>query len=78
MSVHVLSTPMEEVSRRSDGVRWCFVCRTRRDFAVVVSRPVVTSIDDTGCWYGPTSRIECAVCGTVDGDYFPGTGREWA
>ena len=78
MSVHVLYTPMEEVSRRADGVRWCFVCRKRRAFERVVSRPVVTSLDDTGAWYGPTTDIACASCRTVDGDCFPGTEREWA
>lgn len=73
----ILVTPMDEVSRRPDGERWCFVCRTRRVFARVVLRPIVRDIDDTGAWYGPTTRIECATCRTVDGDCFPGTEREW-
>jgi hypothetical protein len=28
-------------------------------------------------WYGPTPHVECSVCRLVDGDCFPGTGREW-
>jgi hypothetical protein len=77
MTVHILHIPMEEVSRRPDGERWCFVCRKRRVFEFVVERPIVTSIDDTGCWYGPTSQIECATCRTIDADLFPGRVREW-
>ena len=75
---HVLFTPMEEVKRRPDGERWCFVCRTRRPFEFVVSRPIITSLDDVGAYYAPTTQIECTACRTVDGDCFPGTEREWS
>jgi hypothetical protein len=78
MTFHILYTPMEEVRRQSVGERWCFACCKRREFAHVVSRPIVTSIDDTGAWYGPTHEIVCPVCKTVDGDCFPGTEREWS
>jgi hypothetical protein len=77
MTVHILHTPMEEVSRKPNGERFCFICRKRREFVYVISRPIVTSIDDTGAWYGPTHQIECGTCHTVDGDCFPGTEREW-
>jgi hypothetical protein len=63
---------MEEVGRRPDGERWCFVCRKRREFEHVVLYPVGLS------WYGQTDQIKCTVCRTVDGDCFPGTEREWA
>jgi hypothetical protein len=72
MSVHVCWTePHTEVFRRSYGQRWCFVCRTRRDFAHVRMAPIDLS------WYGPYDKIECPVCRTVDGDCFPGVEREW-
>jgi hypothetical protein len=75
--VHILHTPMEEVARKAHGERWCFVCRKRRDFEYVITRPIVTSIHDTGAWYGPSHRIECTFCKTTDSDCFPGTAREW-
>lgn len=77
MSVHILDTPMEEVRRGPDGERWCFTCHKRREFERVASAPIVTSLDDTGCWYGPSTRIECTRCRTIDGDLFPGYSREW-
>jgi hypothetical protein len=77
-TLHILRTPMEEVARRSEGERWCFRCRKRREFVYVVTRPIVRSLDDTGSWYGPTHQIECTICRAVDGDCFPGTEREWA
>ena len=78
MSVHILHTPMQEIRRRPFGERWCFTCRKRRDFEIVVSAPIVTSIDDTGAYYGPTTEIVCTHCRTTDGDCFPGTEREWS
>jgi hypothetical protein len=72
MSVHILHTPMEEVDRRSDGERWCFVCRTRREFAYVLFAPVEMS------YYGMTRKIECTHCHTTDSDLFPGREREGA
>ena len=75
---HVLATPMEEVRRAPDGVRWCFKCRTRRAFDFVVSSPIVRSLDDAGAYYGPSSRVECTVCRTADSDLFPGREREWS
>lgn len=75
--IHILYTPMAETRRKPDGERWCFSCRKRRQFEHVTSVPVCESIDDTGCWYGPSHEIECTVCGVVDGDCFPGTTREW-
>ena len=70
MSVHILRTPMEEISRRSLGEKYCFVCRRRRDFEHVISAPVGLS------YYGPTTQIECTHCGKIDGDVFPGHSRE--
>lgn len=77
MSMHILHIPTEEVLRRSDGERWCFRCRKRREFFYVQSNPIVTHPDDTATYYGPTFKIECSHCHTEDGDCFPGTWREW-
>ncbi len=79
MSVHILHTPMNEVSREPYGTepRWCFYCRKRRSFEHVTNLPICESLDDTGCWYGPSHSIECSVCGRSDADCFPGTEREW-
>ncbi len=72
MTLHICWTePHEEVSRRPDGVRYCFVCRKRCGFDLLVSAPVEPS------YYGPMTRIECTVCKTADGDVFPGRTREW-
>lgn len=77
--MHILHTPMEEVSRTPHGdERWCFKCRKRQPFVKAVMAPIVTSLDDTGAYYGPHAEIRCGVCGLMDGDCFPGTSREWA
>lgn len=71
---------MEEIRRKPDGYRFCFVCRKRRDFVRVVTAPVIPehpTIDDLP-YYGPSTRIECTACRTMDGDCFPGTEREWS
>jgi hypothetical protein len=63
---------MVEVVNRPDGeVRWCFVCRKRREFRYIVMAPVTMD------WYGPYADIKCAHCRTSDGDLFPGREREW-
>ena len=77
MSWHILHTPMERVRYRPDGeIRWCFVCRKRRQFAHAVYRtvlnPLLTLDSQPGAYYGPTHQIECATCKTVDSDLFPG------
>jgi hypothetical protein len=72
MTVYICREELEEIVRRTDGKpRWCFHCRTRREFLYVVQAPVGLS------YYGPTPHVECATCGTYDGDCFPGTEREW-
>lgn len=84
--IHILHTPMTEVSRTDDGERWCFRCRARRRFLRVVETPIVVSWCDlatrevefnTGAYYGPSMEVVCGTCGRVDGDCFPGTWREW-
>lgn len=62
--------PMEVISRNELGERWCFICRARRPFALVVSAPTVPS------YSGPSASVECDQ-GHDDGDYFPGRSREW-
>ena len=69
---HILRTPLHETYRSPDGERWCFACRTSRSFDYVVMAP-----DDPFSYYGPSPSIRCTTCGTVDGDCFPGTQREW-
>jgi hypothetical protein len=59
------------VFRESLGERWCFVCRKRRAFEHVRKAPIAMS------YYGPFDQVECTSCRTVDGDCFPGSGREW-
>ena len=68
-SFAICGTDMEEVHRKSEGVKWCFHCRTRHEFWWVVMAPVGLS------YYGPTGSIdgikpECS-------DLFPGWTREW-
>jgi hypothetical protein len=63
---------MKEIHRETDGERWCFTCRKRREFMYVVTAPVGIS------YYGPNPSIRCGTCGAIDGDVFPGTSREWA
>ena len=78
MSVHILYTPMEEVRREQHGEeRWCFRCRKKQVFEWVMDVPICITGEETGCWYGPSHSIECSVCHLIDGDYFPGTSREW-
>lgn len=55
----------------SDGERWCFQCRKRREFRFKVTTPV-----DPMSYYGPSPSIECGTCGLVNGDLFPGRERE--
>lgn len=62
---------MREHVRRPDGERWCFRCRTHRQFEYVVKVPVGES------YYGPYQYIECGTCHLLDGDLFPGRFREW-
>ncbi len=80
MSTHVCGAicgePLEEVMRRPDGQeRWCFACRAKRTFELVVMAPVPNY--ENPSYYGPTPSIRCGHCGTFDGDLFPGREREW-
>jgi hypothetical protein len=67
----ICTTPMREIHRETVGVRWCFVCRKRREFVYVVTATIEPS------YYDPNPAIECTVCGRIDGDLFPGRSREW-
>lgn len=70
--VQILHGPaMEEVRRESEGVKWCFHCRKRREFFYIVTAPVGLS------YYGPSAEIQCGHCKTWNGDLFPGWTREW-
>ncbi len=67
---------LEEVHRRPDGEpRWCFQCRARRVFELVVMAPVPDR--ENPSYYGPEPHIECPVCRTWNTDLFPGRERAW-
>ena len=71
MSLHINYGPtMTEAHRERVGQRWCFVCRKRRRFDLIVKVPVEPS------YYGPSPSI-VGECRHVDGDLFPGRIREW-
>ncbi len=71
MNVIICREPMEEISRKPDGDRWCFRCRKVRAFDFVVDAPVEPS------YYEPNPSVRCGSCGLFDGDLFPGRSREW-
>lgn len=73
MSIHInWGPPMKEIRREptTPPVRWCFVCRKRRQFEFVAQAPIEPS------YYGPSFSIVCER-GHSDGDLFPGRVREW-
>jgi len=63
--------PMRESYRESQGEKWCFVCRKRRDFHFIIWVPTEPS------YYGPNYAVRCDVCKKSDADLFPGREREW-
>lgn len=67
----ICGSAMREVSRQSEGVRWCFNHRARAEFVRIVTATVEPS------YYEPNVRIECSVCGQIDGDVGFGGCREW-
>lgn len=70
MSLHILRTPMREVSRKPEQERFAFCCRKRGVFELVVTVPV-----DEMSYYGPSAHIECPFCLRDCAD-FPGTYRD--
>lgn len=62
-------TRMKEHSRKSEGIKWCFHCRTRHEFFFVVTVP------DGMSYYGPSASIEGIKRDCTD--LFPGWSREW-
>lgn len=79
MSVHIHWTePHEEVLRRLErDDQWCFSCRSPQRFDRVVMAPIQPDDPEDWSYYGPYTEIRCCHCGTLDGDCFPGTSREW-
>lgn len=67
--VAICGTQMREYSRTSRGIRWCFHCRKRHEFWVVVKVP------DGLSYYGPTADIEGV--GRECSDLFPGHYYTW-
>lgn len=71
--VIICAPDMEESSRRSMGVKWCFKCRGRHEFDWVVLTP--TTLD--GWYWGPTAHSECHGCHQQAGELFPGWSYRW-
>lgn len=67
--------PAVEHSRKSMGVRWCFKCRGRHEFAWVVKAPPI-DLDDPAmcCLWEPYAHSECSACKQHAGELFPGWG----
>ena len=65
----ICGTDMEEASRKSMGVKWCFHCRKRHEFWLVVMAPTGMS------YYGPHVEIHGETRDCTD--LFPGWTREW-
>jgi hypothetical protein len=63
--------PIEVYQERSWGEHWCFHCRKRRTFTFRLKGEIEVS------YWGPWPEVSCDVCGTHDGDIFPGCSREW-
>lgn len=71
MKIHVCGPAVEEVSRKDWRERWCFACRKRHMFILIVMAPVEMS------YYGPHREIRCSACNGIDSDVFPGIERYW-
>lgn len=67
--IAICGTRMKEASRKSVGERWCFHCRKRHNFDLVVRVP------DGLSYYGPEPSID-GIKGACT-DLFPGWSREW-
>lgn len=71
---------MEETSRTSMGVKWCFKCRGRHEFEWIVLSPVIDWEDEASIWaaaWGPTAYSECGGCRQSMGELFPGWSYRW-
>lgn len=71
---------MQESSRRSMGVKWCFKCRSRNEFAWIVMSPVIDWDDEASIYaamWGPTAHSECGGCKQSAGELFPGWEYNW-
>lgn len=69
--------PVREHSRTSMGVRWCFKCRGRHEFAwVVMASDIVYDangdIDPVMYMAEPYAHSECSNCKQHAGELFPG------
>lgn len=67
-SISICGTDMIERFHESQGIRWCFRCRTRHEFWWVVMAPAGIS------YYDPTAHMEGIKPGCRD--LFPG--RYWS
>ena len=65
----ICGTRMIEYSRETMGINWCFHCRTRHEFWLVIEVP------DGISYYGPSARVEGTDRKCTD--LFPGWSREY-
>lgn len=71
---------MEKTSRDPMGVKWCFKCRKRAEFAWIVLSPVIDWNDEASiaaAMWGPTAFSECGNCKRHGGELFPGWTYRW-
>lgn len=71
---------LEESSRESMGIKWCFACRTRAEFEWVVKSPVIDWNDEASiaaAMWGPVIFAECGNCHRRDTQLFPGWEYKW-
>lgn len=86
--------PVVETSHEHWATRWCFACRGRHGFDLIVHGFAESDVsqliaeiesgqrpeDDMWhlIWGEPRSSVECSNCGQTDGDVGFGQVREWA
>lgn len=66
----VCRTPMKELRREPDRIRWCFNCRKHLMHDFVIIATVEPS------YYDPIARYDCPQC-HQDRTCFPGYERVW-
>jgi hypothetical protein len=62
-TLHIVPGPTDELSRKPDGVRWCFGCRERLPHDLVILG------DSEPSYYEPVAVRECSGCGKDRTDF---------
>ena len=63
--------PTEVIRREALSERWCFQCRKRVPFELIVTA------DTKPSYYAPNLSVQCSPRGHRDGDCGFGSSREW-